>query len=785
MDLLTATVHHEAQVLVRFRDTLRNLLRTTEVVVPVRLLFPWNGPGRERRGGAEKDSEKEREKVRDEEGYLVDEFGMPNEMQRRSTYLGRPYPASTAAMNAKQGAKSFDSYGQGRKGTVRGIAVGGELGNRSRPSLFKSKSGGIQTLSSVGNSMPALTERTSAEPEEADESMARGDITSSSEEAERAVNDVTFSLNQMHVTKGSSPNVAFAERLEAHERVSDVGRPSDAHDIHMRETSTETSGGLLLSAWKPSSPAIPAVRTSPLLGSPGSPGRSRKGTVRKDAFGNQYPVRCLRGYTPRLPDELALQAGDMVEIVETWHNGYALGRNLRTTDTGAFPTAILDLGHGPDQAHLKRSNSGTSLSSLPRSSSDSNLPSLARNHSRMNLPTTQSTYVQPSPFRLPPPTTSAGPPSFTNQRSPQQPYHNQRSPALQAYSGPSQPRTYDLNASPVPSSPSETSVRSHPGVSDYFSVSGRRVGREGSVERERGPALLARKRSQKGTVRFRDPALHQDRSPLESPITDVMEENEVEYAKEEDMNEYEMEWAQIQAQAKLNMRRMSGSVGGSSGPPSPGSPPGHSPQIRASSPGSNPQSRRRKLSFSLSGSKGNFADGQEIHTAQTRFAPPPPQVQIPQVREVPQMAYSPTSSRGRDHNERFPPVEMPQQPTRWGSQFRAVVDYRRRLDDEMELRVGDIVTLRFVLAFVRVLILRTALLTSLITRHSYEHGDGWAYGMNHSTSFQGAFPLNAVQPLSHPLASPSSPRSSSPSRRQHAGPSSIHIPAHPHGYGYA
>ncbi|KAI9291201.1 hypothetical protein K502DRAFT_326406 [Neoconidiobolus thromboides FSU 785] len=46
-------------------------------------------------------------------------------------------------------------------------------------------------------------------------------------------------------------------------------------------------------------------------------------------------------YVPVLPDEISLEKGDMVEVRHRFDDGWALGRNLSTDKTGAFPLACL------------------------------------------------------------------------------------------------------------------------------------------------------------------------------------------------------------------------------------------------------------------------------------------------------------------------------------------------------------------------------------------------------------------------------------------------------------
>ncbi|KAJ3288366.1 hypothetical protein HK104_008221 [Borealophlyctis nickersoniae] len=62
--------------------------------------------------------------------------------------------------------------------------------------------------------------------------------------------------------------------------------------------------------------------------------------------------------------------------------------------------------------------------------------------------------------------------------------------------------------------------------------------------------------------------------------------------------------------------------------------------------------------------------------------------------------------------------------------YRVIVDYDPQIDDELALRVGEIISL------------------------SHHHGDGWATGTNLTTHSTGAFPLPAVTLCSQPPASP-------------------------------
>ncbi|KAJ3041610.1 hypothetical protein HK097_002224 [Rhizophlyctis rosea] len=51
--------------------------------------------------------------------------------------------------------------------------------------------------------------------------------------------------------------------------------------------------------------------------------------------------RCLFSYEAVLPDELNLEVGDMLEVRESWDDGWALGQHVRTGNVGAFPINIL------------------------------------------------------------------------------------------------------------------------------------------------------------------------------------------------------------------------------------------------------------------------------------------------------------------------------------------------------------------------------------------------------------------------------------------------------------
>ncbi|KAJ3044689.1 hypothetical protein HDV00_001093 [Rhizophlyctis rosea] len=193
----------------------------------------------------------------------------------------------------------------GRKNTVGAGNRGKELGNRSRPSLFKSKSGPASGMGA--GAMPILAERSSGELDR--EGFA--DVTGGSDVVEAAMKEVRHDLAKLSVDPMANAG-QLAEDLIKDGMGAATRKASSGSSHSARSNASGRIGGG--SSLKASSPAM-GPRTSPLLGSPGSPGLGRKGTINKNAFGHQYPVRCLKGYTPRLPDELALQAGDMVEIM--------------------------------------------------------------------------------------------------------------------------------------------------------------------------------------------------------------------------------------------------------------------------------------------------------------------------------------------------------------------------------------------------------------------------------------------------------------------------------------
>ncbi|KAI9357643.1 hypothetical protein DFJ73DRAFT_758219 [Zopfochytrium polystomum] len=67
-----------------------------------------------------------------------------------------------------------------------------------------------------------------------------------------------------------------------------------------------------------------------------------------DAAGNRSPTpdhperyKVTFGYTPSLPDEMELKVGQVIEVAESFDDGWGKGRNLNTGVTGIFPMACL------------------------------------------------------------------------------------------------------------------------------------------------------------------------------------------------------------------------------------------------------------------------------------------------------------------------------------------------------------------------------------------------------------------------------------------------------------
>ncbi|OUM70241.1 hypothetical protein PIROE2DRAFT_27740, partial [Piromyces sp. E2] len=79
--------------------------------------------------------------------------------------------------------------------------------------------------------------------------------------------------------------------------------------------------------------------------------------------------RVLYDFEPSLPDEMEIQAGDIIRTEETFEDGWAYGINMSTGKKGTFPMNCLE----DDFATDADSRSGVSERSQSRSCRTSSL----------------------------------------------------------------------------------------------------------------------------------------------------------------------------------------------------------------------------------------------------------------------------------------------------------------------------------------------------------------------------------------------------------------------------
>ncbi|KAI8838061.1 hypothetical protein BJ741DRAFT_586495 [Chytriomyces cf. hyalinus JEL632] len=62
---------------------------------------------------------------------------------------------------------------------------------------------------------------------------------------------------------------------------------------------------------------------------------------RQSPTGRTGGEKVVIGYTPAISDELEIAVGDLVNVLESFDDGWMKGVNVRTGETGLFPAACL------------------------------------------------------------------------------------------------------------------------------------------------------------------------------------------------------------------------------------------------------------------------------------------------------------------------------------------------------------------------------------------------------------------------------------------------------------
>ncbi|KAJ3125123.1 hypothetical protein HK101_005985, partial [Irineochytrium annulatum] len=87
-----------------------------------------------------------------------------------------------------------------------------------------------------------------------------------------------------------------------------------------------------------------------------------------------HVFRVMFAFAPTLEDEIALEGGDLVEVLEVFDDGWARGRSLRHEKTGYFPVRCLKLAEGASMTMPGSSAPSSATNTPPASASVTSLP---------------------------------------------------------------------------------------------------------------------------------------------------------------------------------------------------------------------------------------------------------------------------------------------------------------------------------------------------------------------------------------------------------------------------